>query len=1339
MKHFFTALLILSFISTTLAQSAATCGFSHKKIITINGTQITGGPHTNFPVLISHTDADLTAAAGKVQSASGFDIIFCDAQANLLDFQLENYNSATGEYVAWVKIPSITNGADVDIHMLYGKAAIVTDQSTTTTWSAGYNGIWHLNGDENDNSGNGYNSTNNGSTNLAGNGFTADGQDFQDPNDWLELNSGTSFPNISTGSFTITGWINSNDVTRGGQRIFCDDASNANGGFSLSLGDGGAGRLRFYVRGTSPLILDSPNGIIANGTWYHVAIVQDAAGTRRTIYVDGASVANTGAATIPATADPGNSSIGGEVSSGESSNRFHGTLDEIRAFSGVLSANWIATEYSSQNQPIAAFPAVTAGDFYAVSAEVDLQPIASTGGDWDDITTWGVATAAEIPDIGAIVVINEQVTLGATDADHLICSCTISNSTGNVSELTVNSTRSLEVIQDVTVSAANTANNTKFIVGGSADVDISGDLDLTRIASNNRTNLCILEMTGTATVDVTGNMDWDYLNSANGESGNEVFMDGGTLTVVGDFNVDHDDGGNFKIQMDDGTINIGGNFNHVQDGGTLFRVTLSNAADFNVAGDMIIDHNAARANNSDIDYILNNASRLDISGEFNMNMNETLRNTSDIRLTTNNTSQINVGTAGGGNENLTLTVVDGDFTRINMTGQSQINVLDGDLDIDHAGDGNCDVLISASGAANTATFTVSDDIHILKTDGDRLLVLVRGAGTLDVNGNVDISTTAFDGNSVHTRMQTQNTAVADIEGDLSISQNSPTNNHLRLVATNTSRIDVGNGNDNLTLNLIDGNRPDITVGNGGVINVFGDLDYVFTGGSAGTVPRVYLNNAASELNVTGNLDFNHVQGADEIHVRLNNGATLNVDGNIDMQDVNAAGLLRFDVNNDSKIEIGGNFVRDNTAGQQFGTLQMDNNAMVEYNGTAAQEIAEDAGDGGDSFTYTNLIINNTFGTSPQLTLEGVVQIEQLMTFTDGVVATSAANILEFIDGADASAALDGSHVDGPVRKVGNDDFVFPVGDLGIWAAIEIDGLSGTTTFEAQYFHANHGDHLDKVGLANVSTIEYWNLDRTGAVESANVTLHWGSMARSFIDDGPDLRVAHYNAATTWEDYGQDAINFADPGSITVNAVNVFSPFTFGSLSNIRNPLPVELVSFDAKLNGDKVDLTWETATETHNDYFLVERSADGHNWERVLTMDGAGNSVTAISYMDVDYSPLKGVSYYRLTQFDFDGGSETFNIVPVEYLGNNEPGMHIFPNPVSSGDQTNIQLTDFGDAEILVVLRDITGKQFYSKVVIVENGDALVAVDIDSSIPSGTYLVTASSENRLHSRKLIIQ
>ena len=397
------------------------CRFGYKKTITINSSQVSGGPHTDFPMLISHTDADLATAAGKVTSASGFDIVFADDNGNLLDFQLEKYDGATGEYVAWVRIPSIQNGTDIDIHMLYGKSTITTDQSTTNTWSAGYHGVWHLHDDFNDASGNGYDGTNNGSTDLAGFTYTADGQDFQDPNDWIELNSGTAFPNVATGSFTISGWINTDDNTQPGQRVFCDDGNNSTGGFAMSLGDGGTGRLRFYMRGTAPLILDSPVNAISNNTWHHCVAVQDVTNTTRAIYIDGVVVASNAAATIPGGSDAGNASIGGEIASGEAANRFDGTLDEVRVASSALSANWITTEYNAQNQPTTTVGVVTAGDFYSVAAEEDIFHTTSANGDWDQTGIWdsGVVPDGQFDN----VVIQHNVDVDGGSADYTVCDC----------------------------------------------------------------------------------------------------------------------------------------------------------------------------------------------------------------------------------------------------------------------------------------------------------------------------------------------------------------------------------------------------------------------------------------------------------------------------------------------------------------------------------------------------------------------------------------------------------------------------------------------------------------------------------------------------------------------------------------------------------------------------------------------------------------------------------------------------------------------------------------------------------------------------------------------------
>jgi hypothetical protein len=90
-------------------------------------------------------------------------------------------------------------------------------------------------------------------------------------------------------------------------------------------------------------------------------------------------------------------------------------------------------------------------------------------------------------------------------------------------------------------------------------------------------------------------------------------------------------------------------------------------------------------------------------------------------------------------------------------------------------------------------------------------------------------------------------------------------------------------------------------------------------------------------------------------------------------------------------------------------------------------------------------------------------------------------------------------------------------------------------------------------------------------------------------------------------------------------------------------LPIELVSFEAKPTiYNTVDLTWVTASELNNDFFTIERSIDGLNWEIVDTLSGAGTTNQENNYKLTDKRPHFGLSYYRLKQTDFDGTTEIF-------------------------------------------------------------------------------------------------
>ena len=211
-----------------------------------------------------------------------------------------------------------------------------------------------------------------------------------------------------------------------------------------------------------------------------------------------------------------------------------------------------------------------------------------------------------------------------------------------------------------------------------------------------------------------------------------------------------------------------------------------------------------------------------------------------------------------------------------------------------------------------------------------------------------------------------------------------------------------------------------------------------------------------------------------------------------------------------------------------------------------------------------------------------------------------------------------------------------------------------------------------------------NNDNTSGVD---FTYEWDTTFHSAPMPGYYLN--HFNG-TNWEiaefnNYGDPVYNVNRVSIALIGYKGGFSPFTFGD--SPLSPLPVELLNFNAELKDRIVNLTWQTASEHNNDFFTVERSADGFNFEPILHKDGAGNSTTLLSYSDKDLQPLEGVSYYRLKQTDFDGAYEYSDIRVVSSA--TDAQVLIFPNPSrgiilisASAPITNIKLVA-ADGKIL--------------------------------------------------------
>ncbi|MEM6345371.1 MAG: T9SS type A sorting domain-containing protein [Bacteroidota bacterium] len=137
-------------------------------------------------------------------------------------------------------------------------------------------------------------------------------------------------------------------------------------------------------------------------------------------------------------------------------------------------------------------------------------------------------------------------------------------------------------------------------------------------------------------------------------------------------------------------------------------------------------------------------------------------------------------------------------------------------------------------------------------------------------------------------------------------------------------------------------------------------------------------------------------------------------------------------------------------------------------------------------------------------------------------------------------------------------------------------------------------------------------------------------------------------------------------------------------------LPVELLDFLGDYKQDHVELNWLTATEINNDYFEVQRSVDGKNWEALGNVAGSGTSTEMNNYEYKDYLVSYGTNFYRLKQVDFDGTFSYSNRIEVE-LPLELARISLFPNPVSEELQVRL-LTEGPLSETMYTVFDMTGR-----------------------------------------------
>jgi hypothetical protein len=321
--------------------------FGYYKSVTIDPTQCGGSNSTNFPVTIWVTDADLKTVGngGKVQNASGFDIRpYADSGASsALTYELVPgvYTATTGKLEMHVKLPTVSCTVPTVFYLFFGNAALNTDGSSTSTWDASYQGVWHLP--------NGSSLTLGDSTSHANTGTNSSATAAA-----AEIDGGASVD--GTGQHIVLPFAGITSAQFGTLSLWASMRANVNGFNAIFESADGSRNLALYITGfNGSVTFNGSYPGVSSGTvltpasaLHHLvfATTPDGAGFFTTqTYQDGVFVNNdAGAPFATQNVDFGDNPSGGGTN-------WDGLYDEIRwsiNASAVRSADWILTEYNNQ-------------------------------------------------------------------------------------------------------------------------------------------------------------------------------------------------------------------------------------------------------------------------------------------------------------------------------------------------------------------------------------------------------------------------------------------------------------------------------------------------------------------------------------------------------------------------------------------------------------------------------------------------------------------------------------------------------------------------------------------------------------------------------------------------------------------------------------------------------------------------------------------------------------------------------------------------------------------------------------------------------------------------------
>jgi hypothetical protein len=450
----------------------------------------------------------------------------------------------------------------------------------------------------------------------------------------------------------------------------------------------------------------------------------------------------------------------------------------------------------------------------------------------------------------------------------------------------------------------------------------------------------------------------------------------------------------------------------------------------------------------------------------------------------------------------------------------------------------------------------------------------------------------------------------------------------------------------------------------------------------------YIMDGSGTLNVTGRIEAtggSYTQSSGMVNVcTLSNGNTASGTGN-----------ANFDISATSTVNITGGSILikyPNSNATPYSSLRI-------TSGAGSKTISGGTiliGDGSSSsnfLIYSDVALNNlTLNASGNATLQSAITSNGTVAFTNGKFVLSNYNFTVgssgLISGESSSTYFVTSGTGVLTQQGINSSSVagkklFPIGlSTTSYTPMVLANTGTSDDFSARVTSGVLSGGETGTSLTTKYVDRTWLISEgTSGGSAATVNLYWNAAEEQGQFTRTACFVTHYTGGG-W-DLSTATSASGTPYTTFRSGITSFSPFTVTSTS----ALPIELTSFQANCSDNNtVDITWSTATEHNTNYFRVDKSRDGMQWDVLNTIGAAGNSNYTIDYALTDAFPNPGINYYRLTQYDNDGVFETFD-AQAAVCKDQQSGTALssYPNPSSGDFNVDLQTEELeGDATLLI-------------------------------------------------------